>query len=71
MSKATERAVEIHRTMTPHQMALRIVELEQQHRELLAVVKAFHNSDFDMLPSFDEINNLIVKAEGQGDETQD
>ena len=71
MSKATERAVELHRTMTPHQMALRIVELEQQHSGLLAVVKAFHNSDFDMLPSFDEINNLIVEAEGQGDETQD
>lgn len=28
MCKATERAVELHRTMTPHQMALRIVELE-------------------------------------------
>ena len=28
MSKATERAVELHRTMTPHQMALRIVELQ-------------------------------------------
>ena len=28
MSKTTERAVELHRTMTPHQMALRIVELQ-------------------------------------------
>jgi len=28
MSKATERAVELHRTMTPHQMALQIVELQ-------------------------------------------
>lgn len=28
MHKATERAVELHRTMTPHQMALQIVELQ-------------------------------------------
>ena len=28
MSNKTDRAVEIHRTMTSHQMALRIVELE-------------------------------------------
>ena len=28
MSKTTERAVELPRTMTPHQMALRIVELQ-------------------------------------------
>ena len=28
MSNKIERATEIHRTMTPHQMALRIVELE-------------------------------------------
>ena len=28
MSKTTERAAEIHRGMTPHQMALRIVALE-------------------------------------------
>ena len=28
MSNKTDRAVQIHRNMTPHQMALRIVELE-------------------------------------------
>ena len=28
MTNKTDRAVQIHRTMTPHQMALRIVELE-------------------------------------------
>lgn len=28
MTTKTDRAVEIHRTMTPHQMALRIVEIE-------------------------------------------
>lgn len=28
MSNKTDRAVQIHRSMTPHQMALRIVELE-------------------------------------------
>ena len=40
------------------------------HSELLATVKAFHNSDFGLLPSFDEINNLIAEAEGQSDENQ-
>ena len=28
MTTKTDRAVQIHRTMTPHQMALRIVDLE-------------------------------------------
>ena len=28
MKTKSERATEIHRTMTPHQMALRIVELQ-------------------------------------------
>ena len=40
------------------------------HSELLATVKAFHNSDFSMLPSFDEINKIIAEAEGQSDENQ-
>ena len=56
MSKMTARAGELHRTMTPHQMALRIVELQdalelaeeavrakQQsvpHDDLLGVLKA-------------------------------
>ena len=28
MTTKTDRAVQIHRSMTPHQMALRIVEME-------------------------------------------
>lgn len=40
MKTKIERATEIHRTMTPHQMALRIVELQDALELAEEVVRA-------------------------------
>lgn len=39
MSETTNKAAEIHRSMTPHQMALRIVELEEGVTNMVALME--------------------------------
>lgn len=50
MKTKIERATEIHRTMTPHQMALRIVELQDALELADEAVRAYAQAAKNLQP---------------------
>lgn len=57
-----QRATEIHRSMTPHQMALRIVELEDGVAEIVGQAVTEHNKRITELQDALELAEEAVRA---------
>ena len=62
MSNKIQRATEIHRSMTPHQMALYIVELEDGVAELVGQAVTEHNKRITELQDALELAEEAVRA---------
>lgn len=60
-----KRATEIHRTMTPHQMALRIVELEDGASEIVEQAVSEHARQIKELQDALELAEEAVRAKHQ------
>ena len=66
-----QRATEIHRRMTPHQMALRIVEMEDDSAAAIEAVNAARKATAEVSAKFTEYNAKLADHDKRITELQD